>query len=237
MFRQLFFLAGLIVLSANAGAGARGIDRMAPPFTLPDLPYAADALAPVIDAETMRVHHDRHHQAYVTALNEQIARRPDLAGADLASILGQVSRLEPAVRNNAGGHYNHSLFWTMMAPPGQGGRPAAALQARIERDFGSFDAFVATFEASAKGVFGSGWAWLVLKPDGTLAVTSTANQDNPLMDVAPVRGIPLLALDVWEHAYYLAYQNRRPDYISTWWKVVNWKEVSRRYAEASALRD
>jgi superoxide dismutase, Fe-Mn family len=209
----------------------------ASPFTLPALPYAEDALSPVIDADTMALHHGRHHKGYVDNLNARVAQLPDLAATDLETLLGQVSRHDAAIRNNAGGHYNHSLFWRLMAPAGHGGTPSPELLARIARDFGAYDAFVQRFETAARGIFGSGWAWLVLAADGTLSITTTANQDNPLMDVVEHRGTPLLALDVWEHAYYLQYRNRRADYVSGWWTVVNWNEVNRRYADGNRRHD
>lgn len=201
-------------------------------FTLPELPYPADALEPAIDARTMQIHHQNHHGAQVTNLNAQVAQIPTLAGLSVEEILAQVSKHPPAVRNNAGGHYNHTLFWTVMAKPGTGGQPSAALAERITADFGSMEAMQQQFSQAAAQRFGSGWAWLILR-DGKLAITSTPNQDNPLMDVVDVRGTPILGLDVWEHAYYLKYQYQRGDYIGAWWDVVNWNEVSRRYAEAS----
>jgi superoxide dismutase, Fe-Mn family len=205
----------------------------AAPFTLPALPYAYDALASVIDAQTMELHHQRHHNAQVAALNSAIAANPALAGLTLEQLLSRTSVVPAAVRNNAGGHWNHSFFWTIMAPVGQGGTPSAVLNATIIRDFGSMEAFKAQFRAASLGRFGSGWVWLVKKRDGKLAITSTANQDNPLMDVAEVQGMPILGNDVWEHAYYLKYQNKRADYVDAWWSVINWTEVSRRFEAAS----
>lgn len=201
-------------------------------FTLPPLPYAADALAPVIDRETMELHHGKHHQAYVDNLNKAVAADPELKGMRVEQMLARASRLPKAVRDNGGGHWNHSFFWTLMAPEGQRGAPSAELTAAIARDFGDMDRFKSAFQQAGTGQFGSGWAWLVLTPDGKLAVTSTANQDNPLMDVASVKGVPILANDVWEHAYYLTYRNRRGDYLSKWWDVVNWNRVNALYAEA-----
>ena len=202
-------------------------------FTLPPLPYGAQALEPSIDARTMTIHHDRHHAAYVTNLNAQIAQNPGLAELSIEALQPQISRYPIAVRNNGGGHYNHSLFWTVMAPVGKGGAPSAALTQAIKADFGSLEVMQQQFNQAAAARFGSGWAWLIVKPDGHLAVTSTANQDNPLMDLPDQeRGTPILALDVWEHAYYLKYQNLRPDYIKAWWSVVNWKVVNQRYAAA-----
>ncbi|MEY4352636.1 MAG: Superoxide dismutase [Cyanobacteriota bacterium] len=202
-------------------------------FSLPPLPYAADALEPAIDATTMTIHHDRHHGAYVANLNAQIATNPALANLSLEALQGQIGAFPVAVRNNGGGHWNHSLFWAVMAPEGRGGAPSNELLAAIKRSFGSLEAMQNQFNKAAAGRFGSGWAWLIRKPDGSLAITSTANQDNPLMDLPGIeRGTPLLGLDVWEHAYYLKYQNRRPDYIQAWWPLVNWKEVNRRYASS-----
>lgn len=195
-------------------------------FELPKLPYAYNALEPHIDARTMEIHHTKHHQAYVTNLNNAIAGTPN-EGQSLEQLMGGISKLSAAVRNNGGGHYNHSLFWELMAP-NAGGEPSGELGDAIRTTFGSFDKFKEEFGKAAVGRFGSGWAWLV-KHDGKLVVTSTPNQDNPLMDIADVKGFPLLGLDVWEHAYYLNYQNRRPDYISAWWNVVNWDFVAERF--------
>lgn len=207
-------------------------------FSLPPLPYAAEALEPVIDATTMTIHHDRHHGAYVTNLNAQIEATPQLADLSLEELQSRIASVpvavRSAVRNNAGGHWNHSQFWAVMAPPGQGGEPSAPLLAAIEADFGSLAAMRQQFNQAAAGRFGSGWAWLIRRPDGSLAITSTANQDNPLMNLDGIeRGTPLLGLDVWEHAYYLTYQNRRPDYIAAWWQLVNWQEVNRRFARSA----
>ena len=199
-------------------------------FSLPPLSYASDALEPAIDATTMTIHHDRHHGAYVANLNAQIKANPALAKLSLDQLQSQISRYPVAVRNNGGGHWNHSQFWTVMAPAGEGGSPSDELLEAINSSFGSLDAMQTTFNQAAAGRFGSGWGWLIRKPNGELAITSTANQDNPLMDLPGIeRGTPLLGLDVWEHAYYLNYQNRRPDYIQAWWSVVNWNEVNRRY--------
>jgi len=203
-------------------------------FVLPPLPYAAEALEPAIDATTMTIHHDRHHGAYVANLNGLIEANPALARISLESLQGQISRFPVAVRNNAGGHWNHSQFWAVMAPLGQGGAPSADLQAAINTTFGSMEDLQTQFNQAATGRFGSGWAWLIRRSDGRLAITSTANQDNPLMDLPGIEaGAPLLGLDVWEHAYYLNYQNRRPDYIKAWWSLVNWNEVNRRYEALS----
>ncbi len=205
----------------------------APAFTLPDLPYATNALEPAIDTQTMEIHHGRHHRAYVDNLNAKVAEFPALADASLEDIQRRISAFDVAVRNNGGGHYNHSLFWELMAPVGEGGAPSAELATAIDAAFGSFEAFKKLFSDAGAKQFGSGWAWLLVKDDGTLAVSSTPNQDNPLMDVVAVRGTPLLAVDVWEHAYYLKYQNKRADYLAAWWSVVNWNAVNARFAAAS----
>ena len=225
--RMLSGLAALLVLlSLAAPAWAQ--------FSLPPLPYAPEALEPAIDATTMTIHHDRHHGAYVANLNGQIKANPALAQLSLDALQGQISRYPAAVRNNGGGHWNHSQFWTVMAPPGQGGAPSEALLAAINASFGSLEAMQTQFSQAAAARFGSGWAWLIRRADGSLAITTTANQDNPLMDLPEVEpGTPLLGLDVWEHAYYLKHQNRRPDYISAWWGVVNWEEVNRRFAASA----
>ncbi|MGA1016759.1 MAG: superoxide dismutase [Phycisphaerales bacterium] len=208
------------------------------PFTLPDLPYANDALEPTIDARTMEIHRTKHHQAYVDKLNAALEGHADLAECSIEDLCRRISSLPEsirgAVRNNGGGHFNHSLFWKVMAPAGSGGSPSPELAAAIDKAFGSMDGFKEKFAAAAATRFGSGWAWLGVKADGSLAVCSTPNQDNPLMsDLADCGCMPILGLDVWEHAYYLAYQNRRPDYVAAWWNVVDWNEVSRRFAAAS----
>ncbi|WP_045767551.1 superoxide dismutase [Xanthomonas albilineans] len=218
-----------LLATANLASAA---DTDKAPFSLPPLPYANAALEPAIDARTMEIHHDRHHKAYVDNLNEKVKDYPDLATTSLEDIQAHISRYDTAVRNNAGGDYNHGLFWTVMAPVGKGGSPSPKLKAKLVQTFGSEAAFQAKFTEAAKKVFGSGWVWLILKADGSLAITTTANQDNPLMDVVAERGTPLLALDVWEHAYYLKYQNKRADYISSWWSVVNWNQVNARFDKA-----
>ncbi|MCH8528234.1 MAG: superoxide dismutase [Kiritimatiellae bacterium] len=206
---------------------------------LKDLPYDYDALEPAIDAETMRIHHGRHHAGYVNNLKTALEEIPGATSMEglLRDIPLLPESLQTTVRNNGGGHWNHDLFWTIMAPPGQGGggQPGGPLAARIQSDFGSFKAFTERFSQAAAGVFGSGWAWLILNRQGRLAVTSTPNQDNPLMrGLVPDEelGTPVLGLDVWEHAYYLHYQNRRGDYISNWWKVVNWNAVGEKFVQA-----
>jgi Fe-Mn family superoxide dismutase len=196
-------------------------------FELPDLPYAFDALEPHIDARTMEIHHDRHHAGYTNNLNNAIAGT-DLEGKSIEEIIAHVAG-NTAVRNNGGGYYNHNLFWTVMSPSG-GGAPSGALATAIDSSFGSFGEFKDAFSKAAATRFGSGWAWLIVAGGGQLAVTSTPNQDNPLMDVAEVKGTPILGLDVWEHAYYLNYQNKRPDYIAAFWNVINWEEVAARFS-------
>jgi Fe-Mn family superoxide dismutase len=197
-------------------------------FTLPKLQYAYNALEPHIDARTMEIHHTKHHNAYITNLNNVIAGKPE-ENLSIEEICKQVSKFPTAVRNNGGGHYNHSLFWTVMKPNG-GGEPTGELANAIKSAFGSFADFKTQFSNVAATRFGSGWAWLVVNKNGKLEIGSTPNQDNPLMDISDFKGIPILGLDVWEHAYYLHYQNRRPDYIAAWWNVVNWDEVSKRFA-------
>ena len=199
-------------------------------FTLPQLPYSFDALEPHIDAKTMEIHHGKHHQAYVTNLNNAIANT-DAEKLSIEELCKNVSKYPAAVRNNGGGHYNHSMFWTLMKQNG-GGTPSGALGDAIQAAFGTFDEFKTKFAAAGTGRFGSGWAWLIVGADKKLAITSTPNQDNPLMDVVEAKGTPILGLDVWEHAYYLHYQNRRPDYITAWWNVVNWDEASKRFSQA-----
>ncbi len=212
-------------------------------FTLPDLPYPKNALEPHIDAKTMEIHHDKHHAGYVAKANAALegTKFADMKPEDVARNLGDVSAdKRTAVRNNIGGHVNHSLFWTVMAPPskGGGGKPSGDLAAAIDKAFGSFDKFKEEFANAAANRFGSGWAWLCVK-DGGVKVCSTANQDSPLMagaigDEAGCGGTPILGLDVWEHAYYLNYQNKRPDYISAFWNVVNWDQVGKNFAKAKA---
>ncbi len=199
-------------------------------FELPSLPYASNALEPHIDSRTMEIHHGKHHAGYVNNLNAAV-EGTDAAGKSLEELLTNVSKYSTAVRNNGGGHWNHSLFWSVMSPNG-GGQPTGELAEAINNDLGGFDAFKDTFSKAAATRFGSGWAWLCVE-NGKLKVCSTPNQDNPLMDVvSDCSGTPILGLDVWEHAYYLNYQNRRPDYIGAFFNVINWEEVSRRYAAA-----
>ena len=215
------------------------------PFTLPDLPYAYDALEPHIDEQTMRIHHDKHHAAYVAKLNAALEGHADLADKSLEDLLANLDQvpesIRGAVRNNGGGHYNHTLFWEVMAPGGPAGtfeEIGAAIDALVNgfdgfvkliKTFGTFDAFQDQFNAAGAGRFGSGWVWLTVNANGDLAVESTANQDTPIMDGRT----PILGCDVWEHAYYLKYQNRRPDYLAAWWNTVNWHEVAKRYQAAT----
>lgn len=227
LIRSLF-----VTMVCMASFSVFSLPVAAQPFVLGPLPYASDALEPYIDKMTMEIHHGLHHQAYVNNLNAQVKNFPQLEGMSLEEMMGKISTFNMAVRNNGGGHYNHDLFWKVMAPPGQGGEPSAELLAAIDKTFGSLAEMKKLFNQAGATRFGSGWAWLIVKDDKSLAVTSTPNQDNPLMDVAEVKGTPILALDVWEHAYYLSYQNRRGAYLDFWWNVVNWKEVNRRYGDA-----
>lgn len=201
-------------------------------FTLPPLPYSHDALEPAIDKATMTLHHGKHHQTYVDNLNKTVDADPALRGKSMEEMFAAMSTLSKAARNNAGGHWNHSFFWKVLAPAGQAGRPSPDLAAAIDRDLGGMDAFKEAFNAAGAGRFGSGWAWLIVQ-DGKLKVTSTPNQDNPLMDLAEERGAPVLTADVWEHAYYLKYQNRRADWLKAFWPVVNWNRVNELFAAAS----
>ena len=217
--KQSLVLAGASVVLPSFAA------PMADAFSLPALPFAFDALEPHIDRLTMEIHHDRHHKAYVDNLNKALPGTTKT----LEEILATVSTQPVAVRNNGGGHWNHSFFWNVLGPA-KGTKPSEALSKQIEADFGSFDAFKAEFTKAATSRFGSGWAWLI-KKDGKLAISSTPNQDNPLMDVAEVKGQPILALDVWEHAYYLKYMNKRADYIAAFWNLVNWDFVSTNFSK------
>lgn len=228
------FLA--IIMLATGASNAQTPDATpSGPFKLPDLPYAYEALEPHIDTETMRIHHDKHHAAYVNNANKALAGHPDLAKMsvwDLVAHLDEVPEdIRTTLRNNAGGHANHSMFWLMMKPGG-GGKPGGNLAKAIDETFGSFEEFQKQFAAAAMKVFGSGWAWLSFTPDKELVIETTPNQDSPLTN----GGTPLLGLDVWEHAYYLKNQNRRADYITAWWNVVNWDEVARRYKEAKGAK-
>ena len=198
-------------------------------FELPNLPYSFDALEPHIDAKTMEIHHDKHHGGYVSKLNAAV-ENSSKADQSLEELIENVGS-DTAVRNNGGGHYNHSLFWKILSPDG-GGQPSGAIASAIDEKFGSYEAFKEEFTKAAGSRFGSGWAWLIVDNGGSLQVTSTPNQDNPLMDVAEEKGTPVLGLDVWEHAYYLNYQNKRPEYISAFWNLINWEEVNKRYEAA-----
>lgn len=197
-------------------------------FTLPALPYATDALEPHIDKQTMEIHHGKHHQAYVDNLNKAIAGT-EHENKSLEELVAKAGSISPAIRNNGGGHWNHSFFWELLSP--NGGQPEGALADAINAAFGPLDALKEKVNAAGAGRFGSGWAWIIVK-DGKLEVTSTPNQDNPLMDAAEVKGTPILGIDVWEHAYYLKYQNKRPDYLKAIWSVINWKKVAEHYAAA-----
>lgn len=199
-------------------------------FELPALAYATDALEPHIDKATMEIHHGKHHQAYVTNLNKALEGKPE-ATANIEDIIKNISKYPAAVRNNGGGHYNHSLFWTVLGP-NKGGEPTGDLAKAINEAFGSFADFKTKIQDAGATRFGSGWAWLSVGADGKLVVSSTPNQDNPLMDVAEVIGTPIFGIDVWEHAYYLKYQNKRPDYLAAIWNVVNWDAVAERYKKA-----
>ncbi len=199
-------------------------------FQLPDLPYAFNALEPHIDATTMEIHHDKHHAGYTKKLNAAI-EGTELDGKHIEDILANVSKYSTGVRNNGGGYYNHNLFWEVMRPNG-GGEPKGKVAQAISDAFGSYDKFKEEFAAAAAGRFGSGWAWLIKKGDGSVAITSTPNQDNPLMDIAEEKGTPILGLDVWEHAYYLKYQNLRPDYIQAFFNVIDWDKVEEKYQNA-----
>ncbi len=222
----------MIALSSYAGGPEKLNNYTMEKFdihVLPALPYAYDALEPYIDARTMEIHYDRHHRGYFNNFTAAI-KGTALETKSIEEIFASVSTAGDAIRNNGGGFYNHVVFWNNLAPKSSG--PSAELSEALVRDFGSMDKFKELFSNAAKTRFGSGWAWLVITADKKLAVGSTPNQDNPLMDVSPLKGTPLLALDVWEHAYYLKYQNKRPDYVEAFWNVVNWEEVSRRYKEA-----
>lgn len=222
--KKIFFSIGILTMLAFTTQAQ---------FTVPALPYAYDALEPHIDKQTMEIHHDKHHASYVDKLNKEVASNPWLKEVALEEIIKHVSKYNKTVRDNAGGHYNHSMFWTVMGPEGH--TLSGPLLEDINKTFGSFDQFKTVFSDSAKTRFGSGWAWLIVDA-GKLKITTTPNQDNPLMDIAKVKGTPILALDVWEHAYYLKYQNKRPDYIAAFWNVVNWNEVNRRYNESKKIK-
>lgn len=218
------------LVKANNSFSFDDYDVPSTPYAQTPLPYAYNALDKVIDAMTMEIHYSKHAAAYAKSLGEAVAaEHVDTSKMKLEDVLGSISKYTTKMRNNAGGHYNHELFWKCMKAPMEGAKPSGKLLAAIEKDFNSFDAFKTQFTDAGKTRFGSGWAWLVATPDKKLVVTSTPNQDNPLMDIAEVKGVPVLGLDVWEHAYYLKYQNRRPDYINAWWNVVNWDYIQSRF--------
>ncbi len=225
-------LSALSSFAGSCGAGPAG-NGPGTPYTQQPLPYAYTALEPSIDAQTMEIHYTKHAATYAKNLAEAVqAEKVDTAKTKLEDLLGSISKYSAKMRNNAGGHYNHELFWKSMTAPGGATAPSGKLKAAIEKDFNSVDAFKTQFTDAGKNRFGSGWAWLVVTNDKKLVVASTPNQDNPLMDVSDVKGFPLLGLDVWEHAYYLKYQNRRPDYINAWWNVVNWDFIQKRFESA-----
>ncbi len=223
--KQILFAASLLLT----------LQISAQQFSLPKLNYSYDALQPSIDSTTMRIHYTKHHAAYVNNLNAALQKYLQYSGKSLEEILTNLSSvpedIRTAVRNNGGGHYNHSLFWSILTPAKDSKMEGEVIKA-IEKQFGSVDAFKTEFNKAATSRFGSGWAWLIVDKDGALKVISTANQDNPIMDIAEVKGTPILCLDVWEHAYYLEYQNRRADYINAFWNIVNWKEVNKLYLAA-----
>lgn len=218
----IMLMTSVVALAASSQAKNKSVPVI---FSVPDLPYTYDALVPVIDKETMQLHHDKHHVAYVEKLNKAVAETPALQGQSLEQIFASITKYEPVVRNNAGGHYNHSLYWRLMAPQNKGGKPSPELLAQITKDFGSLEKFEAAFVDAGTKQFGSGWVWLIWTGN-KLVVASTPNQDNPLMSDAKVKGQPILANDLWEHAYYLTYRNKRDEYLKNWWKVVNWNEAN-----------
>lgn len=224
------FLASLAVGIATAKtATANSLWTLDGKFTLPGLPYAYNALEPFIDAATMEIHHTKHHQAYVTNLNKAL-EGVDVSKLSLEDINKNISKYSTAVRNNGGGHWNHSFFWKILSPSKT--EPSKKVLKHIEKDFGGLDKMKEEFNKAAASRFGSGWAWLILQKDGKLKIVSTPNQDNPYMDIAEVKGCPIIGIDVWEHAYYLKYQNKRADYVSAFWSLVNWNEVDKIYSES-----
>jgi superoxide dismutase, Fe-Mn family len=226
-------LSMTILPSLAAGSNYSPLDLLAEeiPYEQQPLPYAFNALDSVIDTMTMDIHYSKHAATYAKNLADAVkAEGVDTGKEKLSSLLGRISKLSPKMRNNGGGHYNHEFFWKSMKSPVAGNQPGGALAQAINKDFGSFEAFKTQFSDAGKNRFGSGWAWLVVTADKKLVIGSTPNQDNPLMDLSDLKGTPLLGLDVWEHAYYLKYQNRRPDYINAWWNVVNWEVVQSRFA-------
>ena len=225
--QTIFTSLALCFTSPFAFAGSSPVKG---PFTLPSLDYPYNALEPFVDAKTMEIHLTRHHQAYIDKLNMEVSKTPALQGKTVEQILSDVSRFNKTARNNAGGHWNHSFFWKLMAPKEKRGEISADLKAAIEKKFGTMEKFQSAFNDAGVAQFGSGWVWLIKNAKGELEITSTANQDNPLMDDAKVKGTPILGNDVWEHAYYLTYQNKRADYLKSWWNVVNWRQVSENYS-------
>jgi Fe-Mn family superoxide dismutase len=223
---RLLGLIGIFIMMSVSGTAAKA---QIPVFEQLPLPYSYQALEPYIDAQTMEIHYSRHHASYTKNLNDALQALNTTVPVAIEDILKNISEYSTAIRNNAGGYYNHNLFWTVMSPNG-GGEPSGKLSDAILRDFGSFNAFKDAFSKAAASRFGSGWAWLVFN-DSKLTISSTPNQDNPLMDIAEVKGKPILCLDVWEHAYYLKYQNKRPDYIQAFWQVVNWQKVEELYEQ------
>lgn len=230
-------VAGLTgsVLTTLANTNTGHLIKSAPdpvPYKQQPLPYGYAALEPSIDAMTMEIHYTKHAATYAKNLGEAVeAEKVDVSKVSLEDLLGSISKYSAKMRNNAGGHYNHSLFWELMNAPGKTAAPSAALMTAIQRDFGTIDGLKTKFNDAAKSRFGSGWAWVIVKKEGKLDVVSTPNQDNPLMDISEAKGIPLFGLDVWEHAYYLKYQNKRPDYIGAWWAVINWEYINSRYSK------
>jgi superoxide dismutase, Fe-Mn family len=227
-------LTGSVLTSMANGHPGAGHQTAPDPFPYKQkpLPYAYSALEPVIDAQTMEIHYTKHAAAYAKNLAEAVdAEKVDTNRVSLEELLASISRYSIKMRNNAGGHYNHSLFWELMTAPGNTTGPSAALTTAIQNDFGSMDALKTKFNSAAIGRFGSGWAWVILKKDNKLDVVSTPNQDNTLMDISEAKGQPLFGIDVWEHAYYLKYQNKRPDYINAWWSVINWDYINNRYGK------
>lgn len=230
--KDSLLLGSGIILSSQSKAASKFTSFLnVEIFTLPALPYAYDALEPFIDKLTMEIHYSKHHQAYVTNLNKAI-EGTNLANQPIEFILKNILKGSAAVRNNAGGHFNHTFFWNCLAP-NAGGKPSGNIATALEKKFGSFDLFKEEFSKAALSRFGSGWAWLILNESKELQIISTPNQDNPLMDIAEIKGVPLLALDIWEHAYYLKYQNKRAEYIAAFWNIANWKEVENRFLLAN----
>lgn len=235
-FTFALFASTILIMNGGLMAQAQPTNPSAQAetaFTLAPLPYAYDALEPVIDAKTMETHHGKHHAAYVNNLNAQVEKFPELKTQSLEETLANISKYPAAVRNNGGGHWNHTFFWNLMTPKGKGGKPSPELEKAITEKFGSLEKFTETFNAAGVGQFGSGWVWLVVTKDKKIEISATPNQDNPLMGDAAVKGTPIIGNDVWEHAYYLQYQNRRADYLKAWWEVVNWNKVNELYAAAT----